>query len=212
MALVIGTNCGFVTTAPTSDPTGSNNAGMDTRAWALKVTAPVTSVVVTEIGWWVGNATEEANFEVGIYDHNSGNDKPGNLLTGVSRTNAKGTTSGWKKSSVNISITAGTTYWIAAQLDNTSTQSTIDYSKGDKGNFDSTSTLLNQWGTDSSGAYRVAIYAVWSDTAPATGTNMKINIGDSFKDVDALKINIGDSWKAVTSVKQNIGDSWKTVF
>jgi len=46
----------------------------------------------------------------------------------------------------------------------------------------------------------------------ATGTNMKINIGDSFKDVDALKINIGDSWKAVTSVKQNIGDSWKTVF
>ncbi len=43
-------------------------------------------------------------------------------------------------------------------------------------------------------------------------TNMKINIGDSFKDVDALKINIGDSWKDVVAVKQNIGDSWKSVF
>jgi hypothetical protein len=46
----------------------------------------------------------------------------------------------------------------------------------------------------------------------ASGTNMSINIGDSWKTVDAVKINIGDSWKSVVSVKQNIGDSWKTVF
>lgn len=45
-----------------------------------------------------------------------------------------------------------------------------------------------------------------------TGTNMKINIGDSFKDVDALKINIGDVWKDVVAVKQNIDDVWKDVF
>lgn len=44
------------------------------------------------------------------------------------------------------------------------------------------------------------------------GTNMKINIGDNFKDVDEIKINIGDSWKTVTKIQINIGDSWKTIF
>ena len=53
---------------------------------------------------------------------------------------------------------------------------------------------------------------VYYTASGGSGTNMKLNIGDSFKDVDALKINIGDAWKAVTSVKQNIGDTWKTVF
>ncbi|MBA7465158.1 hypothetical protein ES707_00320 [subsurface metagenome] len=43
-------------------------------------------------------------------------------------------------------------------------------------------------------------------------TNMKINIGDTFKDVDEIKINIGDSWKTVTKIQINIGDVWKTVF
>lgn len=43
-------------------------------------------------------------------------------------------------------------------------------------------------------------------------TNMKINIGDVFKDVDEVKINIADSWKTVTEVWINIGDVWKQVF
>ena len=46
----------------------------------------------------------------------------------------------------------------------------------------------------------------------ALGTNMQINIGDSWKGVAGLKINIGDVWKDVVSVKQNIGDTWKDVF
>ena len=54
----------------------------------------------------------------------------------------------------------------------------------------------------------ISIYATGTtDTLP-----IKINIGDSWKDVDAMKINIGDSWKDVVSVKQNISDTWKTVF
>lgn len=44
------------------------------------------------------------------------------------------------------------------------------------------------------------------------GTNMKINIGDVWKDVDSMKINIGDVWKDVVKVQINIGDVWKTVF
>jgi len=55
------------------------------------------------------------------------------------------------------------------------------------------------------------MFEVWGEAA-AAGTNMKINIGDTFKDVSEMKINIGDSWKAVTKVQQNIGDAWKTVF
>jgi len=45
-----------------------------------------------------------------------------------------------------------------------------------------------------------------------TGTNMKVNIGDSWKDVDSIKINIGDTWKDVSKIQINIGDAWKTVF
>lgn len=45
-----------------------------------------------------------------------------------------------------------------------------------------------------------------------TGTNMKINIGDSWKEVTEIKINIGDSWKTVTKAQINIGDVWKTIF
>ena len=44
------------------------------------------------------------------------------------------------------------------------------------------------------------------------GTNMQINIGDAWKDVDLIKINIGDVWKDVAAVKINIGDVWKDVF
>ncbi|MBA7652829.1 hypothetical protein ES703_60668 [subsurface metagenome] len=43
-------------------------------------------------------------------------------------------------------------------------------------------------------------------------TNMKINIADTFKDVEEVKINIGDSWKTVTKIQINIGDVWKTIF
>lgn len=44
------------------------------------------------------------------------------------------------------------------------------------------------------------------------GTNMKINVGDAWKDISEIQINVGDSWKTVTKVQINIGDSWKTVF
>lgn len=46
----------------------------------------------------------------------------------------------------------------------------------------------------------------------AEGTNMSLNIGDSWKSVSAISINIGDVWKAVTSASINIGDIWKKIF
>lgn len=46
----------------------------------------------------------------------------------------------------------------------------------------------------------------------AVGNKLQINIGDSWKEVDAIKINIGDSWKEVNKVFINIGDTWKVVY
>ena len=53
---------------------------------------------------------------------------------------------------------------------------------------------------------------VYQYDLPVPGTNIQINIGDAWKDVDELQINIGDVWKDVAEVKINIGDVWKDVF
>jgi len=45
-----------------------------------------------------------------------------------------------------------------------------------------------------------------------TGTNAQINIGDDWKEIDAMQINIGDTWKAVAGAQVNIGDSWKEIY
>ena len=75
---------------------------------------------------------------------------------------------------------------------------------GASGNYQANCTTS----TTQSSLMQCAIFAV----AAAVGTNMKINIGDVWKDVDSMKINIGDTWKDVVEVKQNIGDVWKVVY
>ena len=124
MAVVKGTNAGFVTAAPTVDP-GDVATIIDTQSMAVKDTAPTAMTVITEIGWWCDNATEETNFEVGLYSHDAGADKPGTRLY-VDNTNAKGTGAGWKTVLVAWTIVPGTVYWIAVQVDDTITQTNID--------------------------------------------------------------------------------------
>ena len=51
MALTLGTNCGFVTVAPTANPNGNQTQTVDNLAWAHAHTAPATGTV-TEVGWW----------------------------------------------------------------------------------------------------------------------------------------------------------------
>ena len=122
MAIVVGTNAGFVVTAPTENPRG-NIAGFNTFSEAVKDTSPATAIKVTEIGWYCDRNTEEANFEVGIYS-DEGNDEPEERLE-VNTTNAKGTTDGWKVvTGLNWTISPSTVYWIAAQTaDGTAFQS-----------------------------------------------------------------------------------------
>ena len=164
MGLVKGVNCGFVLVAPTVDPGGSAQT-TDNIATALKDTSPAGPGRITEIGWFCDSATEEANFEVGIYDHNVGDNNPENIV-GVSRTNAKGLTTGWKKvTGLDIPVDGSTIYWIAFQLDDTATPTYRNYKTeaGEKCDEDSGDiTLEDPWGVSPvTSAKLVAVYAKW---------------------------------------------------
>ena len=163
MAVVKGTNAGFVTVAPTTDPSGSGGT-MDNTAVANKDTTAVGVGTIIEVGWYCDNATEAANFEIGLYSHDAGDDKP-NALLFSSTVNAKGTGSGWKTVAVNWSVSAETIYWIALQLDDTATATSTNNSASTGGyrysiKFGQT-TLTNPWGasTDQDN-YVYSIYAL----------------------------------------------------
>jgi len=173
MAIINGTNSGFLYagTSPSDDP-AETGTGMNYLARAIKDTAPTGATVVTEIGWYNGNATAEANFEVGIYTHNAGDDNPEEKVGDFSTTNAKGTTAGWKKvTGLNIPITAGTIYWIAIQLDDTVASTEIDsllegsYRQDYRG-FQT--QLVDPWGSGTGAEQRLALYAV-TDATPSAG-------------------------------------------
>ncbi len=176
MALVLGTNCGFVTVAPTTDPEGSGAPGfMSASSLAVEHTSPAGNNKVTEIGWWCQNATEEANFEVGIYTDNDTDSEPEAVVGSLNQTNAKGTGLGWKVvSGLNISISASTKYWIATQCDNTATATRIDNeTSGGQGRATKTSqtTLPDPWGASSSTDVdaKISIYAKVEAVVSGTG-------------------------------------------
>lgn len=180
MALVLGTNSGFVTVAPTTDP-GGTNSSFDARSKVTKDTSPATAVKITEIGWYCDNATEEANFEVGLYAAD-GAVVPGEAgtLLQVSRTNAKGTNAGWKKVTVDWTISPSTPYWLGAQLDDTATLTNMNLGSGGSGRDELTSqtTLPNPFGGGAPGdaAGMMSIYAVWEAAAPEGNSTPNSNL------------------------------------
>ena len=178
MVLVVGTNCGFVTEAPSADPSGDSNDGIDNNTFAAKHTSPATAIKVTEIGWWCDNATPAANYQVGIYTDDGSTIMPENLLSGASLTNAKGTGIGWKKvTGLDITISPETLYWIAVSCANTTPTTDTDRSVVASQRYEedpSEHELLNPWGaTSGDRIFLVAIYAVWEvgpPTAAFSGT------------------------------------------
>jgi hypothetical protein len=191
MGLAEGTNCGFVLAAPTGDPAATAVIA-DSYSQACKFVAPANAVKVTEIGWYCGNATEAANFEVAIYAHNVGDDNP-EAIVGVSRTNAKGTSSGWKKAAgLDIAITGGTTYWIAQQLDNTATSTQGDVEADASSKRDRRSgqaTLADPWGvTGDTFGQKLAVYALYEESSPGGEKSAGVLRKDSLagKDVPGL--------------------------
>lgn len=180
MALVKGTNCGFVTVAPVADPAASSNA-LDTYAEAFKDVAPAGAVRVTKIGWWCDTATQAADFDVGIYGHDGVNDRP-DALIGSALNNAKGLTAGWKVvTGLNIAVTPGVTYWLGVQLDDTATITNTNRASlvGEKMDFKTAQTNLpDPWGA-SSGTIEClqAFYAVYETAAGGDEGKMTLNTG-----------------------------------
>lgn len=214
MALVLGTNCGFVATAPTADPAGSNTF-LDNVAQAGRFTSPATATKVIEIGWYCDNATQAANFDVAIYA-DDGADFPQGVVGSISADNAKGTGAGWKSvAGLNITISPSTVYWIGVQLDDTATgtrsNNTVDASHKKNTTGTGKTALEDPWpsgGTNT--AAILAFYAVW-EAAAISSANLGINIGDDWKEATEVYVNVGDAWKAVTEKYINIGDTWKAV-
>jgi len=180
--LTKGTNAGFLYagSSPNEDAVGSFFA-KDGTSQALKDTAPIGATKVTEIGWFSRDATEAANFEVGIYDHSVGDDNPEAVVGVLSQTNAKGTDAGWKKvTGLNIPITAGNIYWIAVQLDDTatSTPSVFSASAGEKYDYKTAQTTLTDPWAVSSGTegWITGIYAVTDAQPPGSQvSHLKLN-------------------------------------
>jgi len=203
MALVLGTNCGFVSSAPVADPLGSNSSGIDEQAKAIRDVSSSDAIKVIEIGWWCDNATEESNFEVGLYS-NEGNDEPETRLF-VDTTNAKGTGAGWKTVAVDWEISPSTTYWIAFQLDDTTTTTNSDFKASDGPGYArhslSDSSLPADWGTsqfkDTNG--KIAVYAVWEAGATDHTTQLSetMVIADSLSHQTEFKVLL-DELQSIT--------------
>lgn len=178
MALVLSTNCGFVTAAPTENPDGTQTT-IGGRSYAFKVTAPVGATGITEIGWYCESANPEENFEVGLYSHDSENNLPSTRLF-VDNTNAKGTTAGWKSVVVDWEITAGTVYWLAIEIDYTEGPTYFDVTEnaGELSSYKfSQSTLLDPWQSDGTSTVLSAIYAVYEGAEEGTVGAMTLNTG-----------------------------------
>lgn len=194
MAVVLGTNSGFVTVAPTTSPVSVQVATLDATARVTKDTSPSTAVKITEIGWWCDTASEEANFEVGLYAAD-GAVVPGEAGTRlfVSATNAKGTTSGWKVVTVDWTISPSTVYWIGVQLDDTATQTQIDAAFSGGPGYDSLASQTSLPDPFGGGALldadgMLAFYAVWT-TAASGPANLKTYNTNPVANVKTINTN-----------------------
>ena len=198
MSLVLGTNSGFVTSAPTADPEGIGSA-IDANARVTKHTSPAGATNITEVGWWRDTGTNTANWEIGLYAAD-GATVPGEAGTRLYVDNSNSSSSGgWLTVTVDWTITENTVYWLGVQMDAHAGSSTIDAAASGGAGIDSLTTqntLPNPFGggalLDADGMY--AIYAL-VETA-----NKSINVFDS--------VNVSESviaWKSVQAI--NVYDS-----
>lgn len=205
MALTPGTNCGFVTAAPSADPAASNQI-LDDTTLAGKYTSPAQAGIITEVGWYCDNATEAANFDVGLYSDDATTEPNLRLFQAVD--NAKGTTSGWKAvTGLSWEFSPSTAYWLAVELDNTATATNAnDTSSGGTGvatKAPSQTALLSDWGASGfkDVNYIVGIYALW--TPISAGMRTRLNPIGGAPGLSFRPIGMGTS--GVTVMKKQRG-------
>ena len=164
MALVLGTNCGFVTVAPVADPNGSNVGG-DSAARAHKCTTPAGISKITEVGWWHDDYTA-GPYQLCLYSHNAGTDLPDALLYSTDQANC-GSAPGWEVDEVDWDVGPETVYWLALQIDGVTGDVRYDYeATGGRASIDvAISAPQNPWVNDAILEYILAIYGVVSEAA-----------------------------------------------
>jgi len=178
-ALVDGVNSGFVTTAPVADPDGSADTQIDTLAFSMKVTSPADMTTITAMGAYIStNPGNTPDFELGIYTHDAGNDRP-DALVGSSTAGALSAGVGWKtKAGLSIALAPNTIYWLCMQCDNDAggaTRLDRDSAGTPKRDYKTSQTALpSPWGV-SSGSFTglLAIYAFYT-TATTRGKMIMI--------------------------------------
>ena len=171
MALALGTNSGFVTSAPSADPAGVDTT-LDGSSVVTKHTSPANAVKITSIGWYRSVNTNAANWEVALYADSAG--AAGARLF-ANQTNSS-TTNGWLTTAVAWTITPNTDYWLGLQMDAHSGSTAVDSASSGGAGSDilaAQTTLNNPYGggavADSDGMY--AIYALVAPISAAiTGT------------------------------------------
>lgn len=195
MALVLGTNCGFVTVAPTIDPEGASASDMAGYIRGQGDTMPAGYSHIVEVGWYAQRTGTTENYEVGIYAESSGDAA---VLLEVERTNSASSSLGWKVATVDWTLPDGTDYFIAVQLDS-ETSHKIDVTGFESPPVGSLrlsgqTTLIDPGTTiDVLGTSLTAVYAV----IELTPHSKAINIGDEWKEIVGGQINIGDAWKTI---------------
>ncbi len=198
MALVLGTNSGFVTVAPTADP-AETGATIDGNAVVTKHTSPANSVLITEIGWYRASGTNTANWEIALYSDLAG--VPTSRLA-VDATNSTAS-NGWVTTAVSWAITPSTPYWLALQMDAHSGSSSVDgaASGGAGSDLFAASTLADPYAgglvADADGMYAIyALVAVISAAVTGTAT-ASINEDDVVAGGKTIVITLtNDTWKA----------------
>ncbi len=196
MALVLGTNSGFVTETPENVSESGRIA--DLYANVTKDTSPATAGKIVEIGWYCNTATQEANFQVGLYAAD-GEVVPGEAGTLLysNAGNAKGTTTGWKKVTVDWEILPNTVYWLGMHCSNTATTTYIANEGSGGVGRDARSGQANLPNPFAGGAIAdadamYAIYAIWEEAAP-TNINPKVKVAGTFATKKTL-VKIGGTF------------------
>ena len=115
MSITVGTNCGFMSTQPTTTPTGDMTVYLDNSGSkvAFKATSPTGSYKLTEIGFYDVQTTFTGGlWKAALYTDNSG--VPGTLVgsefTGQSLTT--NTPAWYRYSDLSVTLVSNTVYWI----------------------------------------------------------------------------------------------------
>ncbi len=166
--LTKGTNCGFVTSAPSADPNTGVTEITDAKAVALKDTTPSDVTGITEIGFWLDSATIQTgeDWTIALFNHDAGNDEPNVRLFVGTPTDINNQVEVWKsESGVGFSPDASTTYWIAEHITSMTGTANVDIesSAGDRYSEDPSASMPSPWGVaTNTDDFLVAIYAVVS--------------------------------------------------